>query len=70
MSRHQDRDDLMSSPVRFITMRPDGCVQKVFEIRPPHDPMATWRLGELIVHETIDGPLVKIQTESEEWLRR
>lgn len=70
MSRHQDRDDVVCTPVRFTKLQIDGTLEKTFEIREPFDPIASLRLGELIVWETASGPMVRLRIESDEWLKR
>ncbi len=56
-SEHQDFDDLYSRPTAF-TRVVDGAVEKTFFIRE-----SAHKLGELVVQEQVNGPLVKIVLE-------
>jgi hypothetical protein len=57
-SRHHDPDDLFCRPVVFVTYDPDNSAEKTFFIREAWP--KTERMGELVVHETPNGPLVKL----------
>jgi hypothetical protein len=58
-SRHQDVDDLICRPVAFLSRDTHGFTEKTFVIREESKP-----IGELVVHETANGPLITVLLET------
>jgi hypothetical protein len=63
--RYQDPDDLSCKPVRFLQWQDDQDCVKTFEIRGPWKVSGARRLGNLIVAEGPDGPLLAITLDGE-----
>lgn len=61
--RHQDPDDLYSRPALFTRLLNDHDAERTYAVRDAWHLVIVMKLGELIVRETVDGPMVKILME-------
>lgn len=61
--RHYNPDDTTCRPVAFRRFDPDNTIEKIFFVHGPWELSTTSKLGELVVRETITGPLIKILLE-------
>lgn len=60
---HQDPDDHICRPCAFRRYDPDGSTEKSFFVRSAWALNGVKTLGELVVRESADGPLIKILLE-------
>ena len=63
--RGQTPDDFQNKPARFISIGKDDTVTSTYEVRSSWDVTGTFRYGELVVHDTPNGPLVALQLEKD-----
>lgn len=59
----QTPDDFICRPAGFLDYRIDGSVEKTFVIRGEWTLIGSPPIGELVVHDGVNGPLIKIHME-------